>query len=294
MKPIRIAHIVNPVKVTKDRDLYFQQPIVFKSMEMACSLAKDYGILVDLFTTSYSEDLEFRPEGIYWQALRNLNFTSLPLGFTPERKLPYFYEILNRAYEASDDCDLIIQTNADIILQPHFYLLVAHLYNDSFDAFCINKRITPESKDLMNVDALPILYSTQGTPHAGHDCFVFDRSLYPGFDLGDIIMGTPWSEGTMIANMAYYAKKFYVFKHALATFHIGDRRIWLGKEHNQARFHNTNETANIILSLSKKSNGKKFTNHDTIQYLIGKLKQEVKSYGEENYNEACIEIINTL
>ncbi len=297
MNGIKIAHVINPVKVDKSRDLHFQQPIVFKSMEAAALFARENGLKVELYATYFKEDAEYAQSLNNWRYCDYLTLSCTPKA-KPVRRLPYFHQIMDNLYHntAKRAIDILIQTNADIILQPHFYLMVAQLFEEGFDAFCINKRIVPENKELMEPDALWTLLSSQGQPHNGHDCFVIDRSLYPAFDMGEIIMGTPWSEGTLIANMVYYAKQFYVFKHALATLHIGDRRIWLGHQHDPQRFHNMNETATAILKFAKGKSAKAtgFKKHETIRYLISKIKNEIKAYGQENYNEACIEILNTL
>lgn len=282
MSGIRIAHIINPVKVDKDRDLHFQQPITFESMQVAKDFAGD--IDIEHWACFYPEDEEIVPLSF---DKTNLLEESTEGKFKVNRKLPYFKEILDKLYDVSD-ADYFIQTNADIGLQPYFYVLVKDMIQGNLDSFCINKRIIPEP---IRKSGLSAIWSTLGMAHAGCDCFVFRRELYPKFDIGDIVMGTPWSETTLIANMVAYAKNFSVFKQAHATFHIGDRRIWLGHEYNDYRVHNTNEFARILKILSEKD--KKVLKHPTIMHQLVKLKMEVQNYSQmgEVYSKDCWELI---
>ena len=108
-------------------------------------------------------------------------------------------------------------------------------------------------------------------------------------NLGDICMGTPWSETTLIANLVAHAENFKVFKNAAATFHLGDRRIWIGHDYNDYRIHNTNEFARILKVLSAKD--KKILKNESIKYYLKKLKIEVKGYSEETYSKNCWDLI---
>ncbi len=242
-------------------------------------------IELKVYATFYPEDEEMVVEPFI--KTEPLEMSALDLQeFGIPRKLPLFKDILQRLYDTSD-ADYFIQTNADIGLMPHFYVLIKDLIDAGHDAFCINKRILPEEfKD----KSLSVMWSTIGESHAGHDCFVFRRELWPLMNLGDIVMGTPWSETTLIANLVAYAKNFKVFKNAHATFHLGDRRVWLGHEYNDYRIHNTQEFARILKKLSKRN--KKILKHEIIQYLLGKLEMEVLGYRNEVYSDDCHYFVN--
>lgn len=288
MSGIRIAHLINPVKVDEDRDLHFQQPFTFESMEYAKRFGEEYGLDIEHFACFYPEDKEIVP----------VDYTLLPLleestsgKFNVERKLPYFKEMLDKLYEASD-ADYFIQTNADIGLMPQFYLLVRDMIESQVESFCINKRIVPEE---IRKSGLPAIWSSIGEEHAGCDCFVFPRKLYPKFEIGEICMGTPWSETTLITNMIRYSKVFTVFKNAHATFHLGDRRVWLGHEYNDYRIHNTNEFARILKKFKKKKkHWKKLENHPAMINQLHKLKMEVHNYSQlgEVYSKNCWDLIS--
>lgn len=286
---MKIAHVINPVKVGEDRDLHFQQPVTFRSMRNAKRFAK---CIVDLeiqfIETAYPED----------QSVVNCTdfIKTAPLSgeianygtFDKPRKLPLFQEIIDKLYKAAPEADYYIQTNADIGVLPHFYVLIYDMVKDGCEAFCINKRILPEKLPdgtLMQDCPLSLMYSSCGNLHAGHDCFVFPHHLVPELDLGTICMGTPWSETTMITNLVAHAKNFTVFKEMHATFHIGDRRIWRPPEYNDYREHNTNEFARILRILSNKN--KVILKHETIKYLIKKLKIEMDHNPNGCYSENC-------
>lgn len=281
MSGIRIAHLVNPVKVGEERDLHWQQPITFESMYRAKYFARGQGLNVEQVACFYPEDESMVP--FDFTKTKCLTRSTIDGNFNIKRKLPYFEEMLQRLY-ATSDADYFIQTNADIGLMPHFYLLVKSLIDEGNDSFVITKRILPEQiKD----NPLPLIYSYLGNPHAGHDCFVFRRDIYPKMEIGEIIMGTPWSETTLITNMIAYSDNFTEYKNAHATFHLGDRRIWIGKDYNDYRILNTNEFARVLKKLSRKN--KKILKHPTIIHQLKKLKNEVKNYtrlGEE-YSKDC-------
>lgn len=281
---LTIGHIVNPVSVTPDRDLHWQQPITFESMRIAKEFAKNE-VNVEQVACFYPEDEDMVSDDFI--KTDPLEISALDIqSFEIPRKLPVFREMFQRLYETSD-ADYFIQTNADIGLYPHFYLLVKALIEDGHDSFCINKRILPEElKDY----PLALMWSFVGGLHNGHDCFVFRRELCPALKLGNVLTGTPWSEGTLIANLVAYAKNFTVFKNAIATFHLGDRRIWLDHKFDDYRVLNLNEFARILKKLSKKK--KSILKHESIKYLLGKLVQEVTGYKHKTYSKDCWEFIN--
>ena len=262
--------------------MYFQQPITFQSLRNAKKYAEKIlpDLEIQLVETAYPEDQEvvnctdfIKTEPLDKSILDYANFKV-------ERKLPLFRHMIDRLEDAVPDADYYIQTNADIGVMPFFYVLIHDLIEDGNSSFCINKRIIPEA---LNDAPLSIIYSVTGNKHAGHDCFVFPASVVDKLDLGNICMGTPWSECTMIVSLVRYAENFTVFKEAHATFHLGDRRIWLPQNLNGYRIWNTNEFARTLRKLKHK----KVMEHDTIKYLLGKLKQEVEGYRNETYSDDC-------
>lgn len=279
---LKISHIVNPVKIGKDRDLYFQQPITFETMRVARKFAFEKGIKVEFYAVGYPEDDEVMPNDFI--QLSSLERSVLDYGkFNIPRKLPFFKDILDRLYEATD-AEYLIQTNADIGLQPFFYLLIKRIIEDlGYDAFCINKRIIPDH--YRSIDELPLMWAEMGNAHAGFDCFVFHRDLYPAFRVGKVCMGTPWSEATVGLSMDYYAKKFTVFQNAHATFHIGDPRIWRPAQYNDYRQFNTEEVCKVMTWFKKRKPN--WIKRPIPAYFVKKLKMEVSA----GYCRECQKLI---
>jgi hypothetical protein len=278
---MKIAHILNPIKVDKKRDLYFQQPIVRESILNAKRFAENVPDLeIKLVQAGYIEDQDVidSPE---WLKTPLLEESILDHGtFKIDRKLPLFKDIIGRLVEAVPDADYYVQTNTDIGLMPYFYTLVKDLIDDGEDSFCINKRVVPETlKDA----PLGVLYSAVGTKHAGHDCIVFPATIADKLDLGMVCTGAPWCENTLVVNMVRYADKFSVFKEIHATFGIGDRRGWIIHDLNDYRVNNTNEFARILRKLKHKQVMK----HEVIKYYLHKLLMEVRGYAKETYSEDC-------
>ena len=119
---MNIDHVVNPVKVGSDSDLYVAQPITFRSMSKAAEQAKSAGINVKLYTISYPEDVMALPEE--FQQLPALRRSVLDVTeFQGNRKLPLIKDILDAVIEESE-ADYIIYKNVDISVMPYFYEFV--------------------------------------------------------------------------------------------------------------------------------------------------------------------------
>ena len=283
MSGIRIAHLINPVDIDEDRDLYFQQPFTYESMKIAADFTN---IEVNFYPVVYEEDAEFAKKYFDFIIPDNLERSTLDGDYKVVRKLPYFTDMLDLMYGHCDGEDYFIQTNADIILQPYFYDFVANLIESGQDSFCINKRIIPED---FRDGSLVEMWTCPGKKHAGLDCFVFRRELYPKFDIGEVVMASAWSEATLMTNMIKYAKNFDVYKNCLATLHLGDRRIWVPQNQNDYRIQNTNEFARVLKKFSKKD--KSILKHSAIIAQLVKLKYEVNGYRKEVYSKDCWDLI---
>jgi len=119
---VKIAHIINPVKVEKTSDLYVAQPITFETMRRARDFAAGR-VEVTLYTAQFKEDREFIPS--IFNKTRDLERSVLDLGtFKIKRKLPILKDILDRLFQASD-ADYFIYTNTD------FGLMAVLLFNHS-------------------------------------------------------------------------------------------------------------------------------------------------------------------
>jgi hypothetical protein len=254
-------------------------------MEQAFYFADDNEIKVSTFATFYPEDEEIIPKWMIKTDTLEMSVLDLQ-DFGIPRKLPLFREILQKLYDTSN-ADYFIHTNVDICLMPHFYLFVKDMIEKGHDSFAINKRIIPEE---LKDESLSMMYSNLGIPHAGIDCFVFRRELFPLFSLGNNCVGVPWGECNIIANMIAYSKNFTLFTEQHVTFGIGDRRDWLPPKFNDYRVFCTNEFARILKKLFKRN--KKILKHPVILYLLTKLKSEVIGYKDETYSKDCWYFVN--
>lgn len=212
---IRIAHIVNPVKTPDGSELAVVQPITFESMRRARAFATDRQI--ELFSTSYAEDHAIIPDFFKTTADLDRSIQGIP-SFAAKKKLPFISDILYRLH-ASTDAEWLIYTNADIALMPHFYDAVAEYIAAGHDAIVINRRRI--SRRYHAISELPQMYAEIGGSHPGYDCFVFHRDLLPRFILGDICIGVPFIEVSLLHNIITHAARLKHVDDMHLTFHIG-------------------------------------------------------------------------
>lgn len=242
---MKIRHIINPVCVQPESDLYLAQPITFASMIAARHAAQVRGIDVDLCFTCYPEDIdvaprEFRNAGLLDRSILDI----VPL--TPPRKLPLIADIINRAL-AGSDVDMVIYTNVDIAVQPEFYVEVERLATQGYDAFTINRRTLP--KHYHSPAQLSLMYLEQGERHPGHDCFIFKPVAARCYDLRRGCIGANWIGRILLANLMARSDRFHVFDNKRLTFHVGDDRSWNTAKFNDYDSHNEQELVEILESL---------------------------------------------
>lgn len=213
---IRITHIINPVKVTESSDLYKSQPITFTTMLRAKKYAEDV-CKICLCTTQYEEDKEIIPHGFV--VLSNL--TRSVYDINPElkgKKLPLIVDIFDKISE-SPDFDYCIYTNSDIALMPYFYDVVHQYVLKGHDAIVINRRRL--QKNYGDETSLDMMYADLGKSHPGFDCFVMKKDLLNKLILGNICVGIPFVEVTLLHNLFSLANNPLFIPDAHLTFHIG-------------------------------------------------------------------------
>jgi len=260
---MKLAHIINPVKVTTTSDLYIAQPITFQTMINAKRFAKDFNIEVEQFYTCFVEDLSicppiFRQTNILEQSI--LNYST----FNKKRKLPLIKDILDSLYNTSD-ADYFIYTNVDISLMPHFYVNIAKILNNGIDSIVINRRTI--SDIYTSINEIPQMYSEIGTKHPGFDCFIFRRTSYKHFYLGNACIGANSIGKILITNLILNSKKFRLFKNEHLTFHIGDDRSWKINNFKDYDTHNENILINILKRNEHKLDKHPLLNSYKIRYL---------------------------
>lgn len=213
---MKLAHIINPVKVAQTSDLFLAQSVTFESIRIAENFAEGK-VDVELYSVCYEEDKEIIPA--FFTQLPNLSRSVLDFGsFTNAKKYPLLRDVLHSLYQASDAA-FFIYTNMDISLMPQFYTAVSALLADGTDALIINRRGIPTC--YKSVDDLPLMYADFGKPHPGFDCFVFKRSLVPKLLLENICLGVSFSEVAMVHNLIAFAEKLKLIDQMHLTFHIG-------------------------------------------------------------------------
>lgn len=275
---VKILHIVNPFIAPEGSEHEKAQPITYESMRRAKGFAKGK-VKVELAATVYDADemavpREFRKAGLLTRTVQDVaRFES------KVRKLPLFKDILKNAYDLAVqlNCDYMIQTNIDICLMPHFYQSVARLIEMKYDALIINKRLV--SSHYSKVEELPEMYCDMGRDHNGCDCFVFRTKLYPKFIMGNLCMGTPWSETALVANMVTFSEEVKFLRKPHLTFHIGDPRTWIPLA--DYRKFNTEEFGKVVQKL--KILRPNLTKHHIIEYFIQKMKLEI----QPGYSKDC-------
>ena len=245
----KIAHVINPFRVSDNSDLFHAQPITFETMRKAkrkCQAEVD----VTLYSAHYLEDVDIIPKDFI--PLKPLNKSILDVGkFKLQRKLPLIADILSRLYKITD-AEYLVYTNVDIALMPTFYTAVNQFIRKGHDAFIINRRTI--STKYRKVGEISQMYNEIGKPHPGYDCFIFKRDTYPKFRLRNICIGINYVGLALYKNLECHAINFKVFEDLHLTFHIGNDKPWKLDEFADYRKHNENEYNKVIDDLKKEYN----------------------------------------
>ncbi len=246
---IRFAHIVNPVAKEPDEELAVAQPITFATMVTAKEFSQGQ-VQVRQFAVQIENEARVAlPE--CFERLPDLGRTITDIKpFREQRALPLIKDILDGLHRYST-ADYLIYTNVDIALLPYFYLSLAQIVEKGYDAFVINRRTI--AGDYRQIGQIPEMFAQVGTPHPGYDCFVFKKSLYAKFILGDICIGTAWIGRALLANMVCFSQKFREFNDLHLTFHIGDAVDWRKEEYDDYLQENHREYLKIFAALESEN-----------------------------------------
>jgi len=277
VKPITIAHVINPFTVGRKSDLFLAQPVTFATMKAAREkvLAAVPDIAVELFAACFPEDQKMVPD--YFTHLPLLSRSILDLSVDrpakQPRKLPLLRDILDRLYRQST-ADYFIYTNVDIALMPEFYLAVKNFIDQGYDGFSINRRTI--GKRYSRLDDIPRMIDAarEGEKHPGYDCFIFKREAYNSYRLGSACIGANWVGRILLANVMAFAEKFQGFEDLCLTFHIGDDRGWLDQKHSGYNQHNEKELLAILPALLA---GENTHNRDTLRGFLDYQLELVKA-----------------
>ncbi len=233
MRKIRIAHIINPVKVPDNHPsyLYYAQPVTFQSILNAKKYADNHKhLLIDisLFTAQFAEDREIIPQGFTMTSDLTKSIHNFVKFQNQTKKLPRIKDIIDKLYEHSD-AEYFIYSNADITLDQRFYVRITKMLRGGYDAMCIHRCDVPKKIAGFRIVAenLDRIYHMTNRDHPGHDCFVFKRSIVPSIDTGNVFVGFP-PVGAVLKKQIYKnSKKFMEINSSYRlTFHLGNDRCW--------------------------------------------------------------------
>ena len=213
---ISIAHLVNPFPAPAGSEFSYVQPITFASMRRAKEQAEGQ-VEVELLTAQFAADHAILPEG--FRPTPDLERSVRDLGYPSAPPFPLIADLLDRLYHHSC-AEYLIYTNVDIALQPHFYTSVAEYLRQGHQALIINRRRIPGH--YRRVDQLEDMYAEAGKPHPGFDCFIFHRSIYPRFRLGQVCVGIPFIGILTAQNVFAHGENYLLLDREHLTFHIGE------------------------------------------------------------------------
>jgi len=217
---MKIIHIINPVIVPPSHGsyLHYAQPVTFESMRRAKFEAGKHNINVVLLAACFPEDKSIVPE--YMTIAPYLSRSVMDIIPTTKKKLPFLQDIIDRL--VSVDGDVYVYTNADIGVQPHFYISVADLLQ-RFESIMINRRQLPEfvGGKRLGVEDLPEIYSMKGIKHPGSDTFVWKKRIAKKINTGQGIIGMPPIAGILGKQLKEHSDNHRLFSDLFLTFHLG-------------------------------------------------------------------------
>lgn len=243
--PVRLAHVVNPVRMPKGSDLYIAQPIAFRSMRRA--QAATTAARVELIARRFPEDQGYLSD-CFDQELPLIRSAQDFPALAPARKLPLLADIYSLD-GLPDHVTHVVYTNSDIGLQPQFYDYVASCIAQGIDALVINRRTMPKS--YTRPDELARLQGELGEPHPGYDCFVVSRELLERCNFADTLIGVHLIGRVVFWNILAHARQIRYDEAAHLTFHIGDDVPSKGRKGLPYIRHNLLEGAKVAGHLRK-------------------------------------------
>jgi len=263
----KFAHIVNPVIVAEESDLFVAQPVTFQTMRIAQRFAvADGNVDVALYSAHFPEDAKLVPEGFI--ATPPLERSVLDVGtFRIPRKLPLLSDILMCLHAAANDAHYLIYTNVDIGLLPNFYVTIDRLIDAGHQAFTIHRRGIPAH--YRSIADIPLMWAELDQPPQGRDCFVFCREALEHFELGAVCLGALHVGRLLMLNLAASEPTFAEFTNLHLTFHIGDAKTWANPALDDYGGHNLTALRNALDSLKRRG---RLPAHPVVQRMIERMK----------------------
>lgn len=245
-KKLKFHHVVNFTNSSKYSDLYIAQPITAHSMEKAKEYVEsDPSIEVSHLTAIVKG--ETVNVGIR-DANTHIIDKTLPdvVTLNSPKSLPLIRDLFSPLYDLKDD-EIVVYSNADIGLTPHFYATIAAWLRKGHDALIINRRTL--SKLYADIDDYEVLISDYGTSHPGYDCFVFKVKHLRNFVFGNTAIGIHLIGRVLLWNLFAYSKNPKILKESHLTFHIGDDNSGKDENNNELVIHNYEEGLYVLKNL---------------------------------------------
>ena len=280
---MKYLHITSPVKVSKERDLYYAQPVTFETYKIAKEFSQSSLDIIQC-TVQFSEDREIIPSHI--TILDDLKESIQDIGEF-SFKYPFIKEILNSAFNYSVKFDYIIFSNVDISIMPYFYLSINKLIEMGHDAIIINRRSIIDT--YKTIEDLPLMFAEVGHQHPGWDCFVFKRNLYPKLNFEDGVIGAVSSGRIIYDNLKFHAEKLIELTNSDLTFHLGfsptTTRQYSDTNWIKTNMHNDNQLEKILNKMIDSANGKeeKWIGHRLEDLRIRRRKYNEGLFGAKRF-----------
>jgi|MDSY01.1.fsa_nt_gb hypothetical protein len=251
---MRFAHIVNFLP----RGIgHSDQEVTVQSMANAKAFAEEWAaageetLLVELYSAEYAEDFHSRVsrDTSIIKVAPNLKRHVYDLYDLKRfeqikfQKLPLLSDILQSAVDASD-APYIIYSNADIGLQPDFYVQAAKYMREGRSALAVNRVEIPIDDDhnsKLGKDDMEEIYALgrkHKQQHKGYDCFVFHRNLVPFLQLylRGAFLGYP-PIGSKMNDALGCVADYFVVRGKHLTFHLGIKNGGWGED-SEFEFYN--------------------------------------------------------
>ncbi len=246
---LRIAHIVNPFTAAAGSGHERVQAATLASMRRAKSVAGD-GLAVDLIAIRHvDDDIAGLEEFVSGPPLTR---TVLDVAsFTKPRPFPILFDILDHGVAAAGKADVIVFTNIDINLAPHFYETLRALWRRGFDAMTINRRTVAAAYDGNGAGTdWALADSDHGRSHPGFDCFVFARAAFASFVPSQSCLGMPVVGRSLLYNMVAHAERMVMLTNVQMTYHFGNERSWRNEAYREYYRHNVQASQEVLAVLN--------------------------------------------
>jgi hypothetical protein len=257
---VKVSHLINTVGDSARADLREAQRITLESIDQARQVT---GSQVEVEVRAARFPDEPLPADWLVDAVKLTRSVIDVVPFPCDRRLPLLADILTGV---PSDSDLVVFTNIDIAVQPHFYELVADLHGRGYDAFTINRRtVMPRNG---SSDSLAWFTTQPGAAHWGTDCFVFVPSIAPQIDVGQVCLGVGAMAKALLFNLRLLVHRFRVFADLHATFHVGDDRVWRSAPFTDLTRHNDLEVCAVVRRLIERFDSHTVTQLPTVRRFL--------------------------